>query len=105
MRVFTQGRMPRGAPVAPPVRGDVTGARAPRHAFGTAHYAPHVSLQTHTACHAHGRYSEPTQPQEMSMKRIAAFAALAIVLGSVLTGCIVVPEGDYYHHRDYYYRY
>ncbi|WP_010106673.1 hypothetical protein [Burkholderia oklahomensis] len=42
----------------------------------------------------------------MSMKRIAALAALAVVLGSVLAGCIVVPEGGgYYHHRDYYYRY
>ncbi|WP_274000975.1 hypothetical protein [Burkholderia sp. FERM BP-3421] len=40
------------------------------------------------------------------MKRIAVLAALAIVLGSVLGGCIVVPEGGgYYHHRDNYYRY
>ncbi len=39
------------------------------------------------------------------MKRIAVLAALAIVLGSVLGGCIVVPEGGYYHHRDDYYRY
>ncbi|AHI66092.1 putative membrane protein [Burkholderia thailandensis USAMRU Malaysia  len=39
------------------------------------------------------------------MKRIAALAALAVVLGSVLAGCIVVPDGGYHHHRGYYYRY
>ncbi|WP_082710082.1 hypothetical protein [Burkholderia sp. TSV86] len=37
------------------------------------------------------------------MKRIAAFAALALALGSLLGGCIVVPDGGYHHHRDYYY--
>ncbi|AFR17485.1 hypothetical protein AQ802_03345 [Burkholderia pseudomallei] len=41
----------------------------------------------------------------MSMKRIAVLAALAVALGSVLAGCIVVPDGGYGypHHRDYYY--
>jgi hypothetical protein len=39
------------------------------------------------------------------MKRIAVLAALALVLGSMLGGCIVVPEGGYYHHHDDYYRY
>ncbi len=36
------------------------------------------------------------------MKRIAVLAALAVVLGSVLGGCIVVPDGGYYHRHDYY---
>lgn len=40
------------------------------------------------------------------MKRIAALAALAALLGCGLGGCIVVPDGGYHHHhRDYDYRY
>lgn len=39
------------------------------------------------------------------MKRIALLAALAVVLGSALGGCIVVPDGGYYHHSGYYGRY
>jgi hypothetical protein len=71
-----------------------------------AHYTPHFSLQTHTTCHRGRRYIERIKRREIPMKRIAVLAALAIVLGSVLGGCIVVPEGGgYYHHRDNYYRY
>jgi hypothetical protein len=37
------------------------------------------------------------------MKRLAILAALALVLGSSLGGCIVVPDGGgYHHHSDYY---
>ncbi|MFP3570014.1 hypothetical protein [Paraburkholderia sp. SIMBA_030] len=31
------------------------------------------------------------------MKRIFALILMAITLGSALGGCIVVPEGGYYH--------
>lgn len=36
------------------------------------------------------------------MKRLAILAALSILLGSTLGGCIVVPDGGGYHHHDYY---
>jgi hypothetical protein len=36
------------------------------------------------------------------MKRIAILALSALVLGSALGGCIVVPAGGY-HHGYYYY--
>ncbi|KAF1028587.1 MAG: hypothetical protein GAK40_00877 [Burkholderia plantarii] len=39
------------------------------------------------------------------MKRIALLATLAVLLGTSLTGCIVVPDGGgggYHHHHDYY---
>lgn len=39
------------------------------------------------------------------MKKILALIALAICLGSALSGCIVVPEGGGYHdhyHGGYY---
>ncbi|CAM2194748.1 hypothetical protein PXJ20_01300 [Paraburkholderia sp. A1RI_3L] len=42
------------------------------------------------------------------MKKIIALALLALTLGSLLGGCIVVPAGDgyyYHHHHDYYDRY
>jgi hypothetical protein len=40
------------------------------------------------------------------MKRLAILAALAVLLGSSLSGCIVVPDGGgYHHHGDYYGRY
>jgi len=35
------------------------------------------------------------------MKRLAILATLAVLLGSTLGGCIVVPDGGYHHH-DYY---
>ncbi|SEB59879.1 hypothetical protein SAMN05445871_0678 [Paraburkholderia caballeronis] len=39
------------------------------------------------------------------MKRLAAFAILAALVGTSLGGCIVVPDGGYHHHHDgYYYR-
>jgi hypothetical protein len=40
------------------------------------------------------------------MKRLALLATLAVLIGSSLGGCIVVPDGGY-HHRggDYYSRY
>ncbi|AJW98637.1 MULTISPECIES: hypothetical protein [Burkholderia] len=38
----------------------------------------------------------------MKLKRIALLASLAVLLGSTLGGCIVVPDGGYHHHRDYY---
>lgn len=57
--VFTHVRA--GGPRrAGPFCSDVTGARASPRAGEAAHYAPHVSLQTHTACHSGGRYSVPT---------------------------------------------
>lgn len=38
------------------------------------------------------------------MKRILVLTLVAVCLGSVLSGCIVVPEGGgYYHHHDYGY--
>lgn len=39
----------------------------------------------------------------MKLKRIALLASLAVLLGSTLGGCIVVPDGGYHHHD--YYRY
>ncbi|WP_129572343.1 hypothetical protein [Caballeronia glathei] len=40
---------------------------------------------------------------EKPMKKLAILAALSVLLGSALSGCIVVPAGDgYHHHRDYY---
>jgi hypothetical protein len=41
------------------------------------------------------------------MKRIIAWLLSATCLATVLSGCIVVPEGGYYHHHhhDYYDRY
>lgn len=36
------------------------------------------------------------------MKRIFALVLLAITLGSVLGGCIVVPEGGYHNHDHYH---
>jgi hypothetical protein len=37
------------------------------------------------------------------MKKLAILAALAVVLGSTLSGCIVVPDGgEWHHHHDYY---
>ncbi|SAK93610.1 hypothetical protein AWB77_05330 [Caballeronia fortuita] len=37
------------------------------------------------------------------MKRLAILAALSVLLGSALSGCIVVPDGGgYHHHHDYY---
>jgi hypothetical protein len=41
---------------------------------------------------------------EKTMKRLAILAALSVLLGSALGGCIVVPDGGGYHHHDYYYR-
>ncbi|WP_277957410.1 hypothetical protein [Burkholderia plantarii] len=38
----------------------------------------------------------------MKLKRIALLATLALVLGSTLGGCIIVPDGGGYHHHDYY---
>jgi hypothetical protein len=38
----------------------------------------------------------------MKLKRIALLAILALVLGSTLGGCIIVPDGGGYHHHDYY---
>jgi hypothetical protein len=38
------------------------------------------------------------------MKRLAILVTLAVLLGSTLGGCIVVPDGGYHHH-DYYGRY
>ncbi|WP_260865672.1 hypothetical protein [Burkholderia gladioli] len=38
----------------------------------------------------------------MKLKRIALLASLAVLLGSTLGGCIVVPDGGYHHHHDYY---
>jgi hypothetical protein len=41
---------------------------------------------------------------EKPMKKLAILAVLGFVLGSSLSGCIVVPGGDggYHHHHDYY---
>ncbi|SAL26755.1 hypothetical protein AWB64_02219 [Caballeronia sordidicola] len=39
------------------------------------------------------------------MKRLALITALAVLIGSSLGGCIVVPDGGGYHHHDYYGRY
>ncbi|KLU27047.1 lipoprotein [Caballeronia mineralivorans PML1(12)] len=39
------------------------------------------------------------------MKRLAILATLALLLGSALGGCIIVPDGGGYHHHDYYGRY
>ena len=40
------------------------------------------------------------------MKRLALIAALAVLVGSSLGGCIVLPDGGgYHHHRDYGGRY
>ena len=39
------------------------------------------------------------------MKRLAIFATLAVLLGSALGGCIIVPDGGGYHHHDHYGRY
>jgi hypothetical protein len=39
------------------------------------------------------------------MKKIAILIALGALLGTALSGCIVVPAeggGGYYHHHDYY---
>ncbi|WP_277396174.1 hypothetical protein [Burkholderia sp. Ac-20379] len=41
----------------------------------------------------------------MKLKRIALLASLAVLLGSTLSGCIVVPDGGGYHHHHDYYRY
>jgi hypothetical protein len=44
---------------------------------------------------------------EKPMKKLAILAALGVLLGSALSGCIVVPDGGwgYHHHRDYDSRY
>jgi hypothetical protein len=34
------------------------------------------------------------------MKRLAILATLAVLLGSSLGGCIIVPDGGYHHHYD-----
>ncbi len=42
----------------------------------------------------------------MKFKRIAILASLAVLLGSTLGGCIVVPDGGggwHHHHDDYRY--
>ncbi|OXC79073.1 hypothetical protein BSU04_07865 [Caballeronia sordidicola] len=39
------------------------------------------------------------------MKRLTILVTLAVLLGSTLGGCIVVPDGGGYHHHDYYGRY
>ncbi|VXB31210.1 conserved hypothetical protein [Burkholderia sp. 8Y] len=37
------------------------------------------------------------------MKKLAILAVLSVVLGSTLSGCIIVPgDGGYHHHHDYY---
>lgn len=38
------------------------------------------------------------------MKKLAILAVLSVVLGSTLSGCIILPGdgGGYHHHRDYY---
>ncbi len=37
------------------------------------------------------------------MKKLAILAALGVLLGSALSGCIVVPDdGGYHHHHGYY---
>ncbi len=38
------------------------------------------------------------------MKKLAILAVLSVVLGSTLSGCIIVPDGGGYHHRHDYYR-
>jgi hypothetical protein len=38
------------------------------------------------------------------MKKLAILAALAVLLGASLGGCIIVPDGGgggYHHHRDW----
>lgn len=39
------------------------------------------------------------------MKKIFALAVLAAALGSMLSGCIVVPDGGYHDHPHYYNHY
>jgi hypothetical protein len=40
---------------------------------------------------------------EKPMKKIAILVALGALLGTALSGCIVVPgDGGYHHHHDYY---
>ncbi|MFC5430546.1 hypothetical protein ACFPTO_17315 [Paraburkholderia denitrificans] len=36
------------------------------------------------------------------MKRILVLTLVALCLGSALSGCIVVPDGDGYHHHRHY---
>lgn len=37
------------------------------------------------------------------MKKLAILAALGVLLGSALSGCIVVPDdGGWHHHHEYY---
>ncbi len=38
------------------------------------------------------------------MKKLAILAALSVLLGSALSGCIILPDdgGGYHHHHDYY---
>ena len=43
-----------------------------------------------------------TSHWEPFMKRLALLAAAALVLGSTLGGCIIVPDGGWHHHYGYY---
>jgi hypothetical protein len=60
-------------------------------------FKTHVSLHTNTLVICVANILHSLLTSEARMKRFFALMLMAVCLGTALSGCIVVPEGGYYH--------